>query len=79
MCDDHVWACKGEVGSQAGTLGACERIVERLCGALPSKRKQEEAAEAVAVRKLPLQFAIWVEDVCDRQGGGLVGSRGRVQ
>ena len=59
MREDRVRACEGKVGAQAGTLGACERVVECLCGALPGKREQEEAAEAVAVRKPPSQFAIW--------------------
>ena len=59
MREDRVRAREGEVGAQAGTLGACERVVERLCGALPGKREREEAVEAVAVRTPPLRFAIW--------------------
>ena len=86
--EDRVRACEGKVRAQAGTLGACKRVVERLCSALPSEREREEAAEAAAGRTPPARGVVGrglpfrVEDLCDRRGGGggrLVGLRGRVQ
>ena len=48
VSEDRVRAREGEVGAEAGSLGARERVVERLCSALACKREREEAAEAAA-------------------------------
>ena len=87
MREDRVRAREGEIGAQAGTLGARERVVECLCGALPRKREREKAAKAAAGRTPPPRGVVGrglpfgVEDLCDRRGGGggrFVGLRGRV-
>jgi len=86
--EDRVRAREGEIGAQAGTFGARERVVERLCGALPREREREEAAETAVGRTPPSRGVVGhglpfrVEDLCDRQGGGggrLVGLRGRME
>ena len=88
--ENRVRAGEREVGAEAGALGARERVVERLCGALAREREREEAPEATTAlaaagqqQKAPPPrgvvrrgLPLGVEDLRDRRGRRL---RGRVQ
>ena len=83
--EDGVRARECEVRAQARTLGARERVIERLGGALPREREREQAAEAAAGRTPPprgvvgRRLPLGVEDLRDGRGRIVVGLRGRVQ